>query len=126
MYRTTIAISLAIGLVLAACGGGSTGGSPSGGAATTGIEVKVGLSDFAFAPKSIEVPADKKFTLVLTNTGSVEHDFSVEALKINVVVPPNGKPKTQEIGPLKAGTYDLYCSVAGHKEAGMTAKLVVK
>ena len=126
MYRKSIVISIAIGLVLAACGGSSAGGSPSGGAATTGTEVKVGLSDFAFAPKSIEVPADKKFTLVLTNTGSVEHDFSVEALKINVVVPPNGKPKTQELGPLKAGTYDLYCSVAGHKEAGMTAKLVVK
>ena len=124
MHQTTIAISLAIGLVLAACG--SSGGSPSGGAATTGTEIKVGLSDFAFGPKSIEVPADKKFTLVLTNTGSVEHDFSVEALKINVVVPPNGKPKTQEVGPLKAGTYDLYCAVAGHKEAGMTAKLVVK
>lgn len=126
MYRTSIVLSLAIGLVLAACGGSSSGGSPAGGAATTGSEVKVSLSDFAFAPKSVEVPADKKFTLALTNTGSVEHDFSVEALKINVVVPPNGKPKTQELGPLKAGTYDLYCAVAGHKEAGMTAKLVVK
>lgn len=125
MHRITIAISLAIGLVLAACGGGSSGGSPGGGAAA-GTEVKVALSDFAFGPKSIEVPADKKFNLVLTNTGSVEHDFSVEALKINVLVPPNGKPKTQEVGPLKAGTYDLYCAVAGHKEAGMTAKLVVK
>ena len=124
MYRTSIAISLAIGLVLAACGGGSSGGSPSGAAA--GTEVKVGLSDFAFAPKSIEVPADKVFTLVLTNTGSVEHDFNVDALKIKVVVLPNGKPKTQEVGPLKAGTYDLYCAVVGHKEAGMAGKLVVK
>ena len=125
MHRIPIAITLAVGLVLAACGGGSSGGSPSGGAAA-GTEVKVGLSDFAFTPKTIEVPADKKFTLALTNTGSVEHDFTVDALKINVVVPPNGKPKTQEVGPLKAGTYDLYCAVAGHKEAGMTAKLVVK
>jgi uncharacterized cupredoxin-like copper-binding protein len=125
MSRIPIAITLAVGLVLAACGGGSSGGSPSGGAAA-GTEVKVGLSDFAFTPKTIEVPADKKFTLALTNTGSVEHDFTVDALKINVVVPPNGKPKTQEVGPLKAGTYDLYCAVAGHKEAGMTAKLVVK
>jgi uncharacterized cupredoxin-like copper-binding protein len=125
MSRIPIAITLAVGLVLAACGGGSSGGSPSGGAAA-GIEVKVGLSDFAFTPKTIAVPADKKVTLALTNTGSVEHDFTVDALKINVVVPPNGKPKTQEVGPLKAGTYDLYCAVAGHKEAGMTAKLVVK
>ena len=125
MSRIPIAITLAVGLVLAACGGGSSGGSPSGGAAA-GIEVKVGLSDFAFTPKTIEVPADKKFTFVITNTGSVEHDLSVDALKISVVVPPNGKPKTQEAGPLKVGTYDLYCAVAGHKEAGMTAKLVVK
>ena len=122
MRRIPFAITLAVGLVLAACGGGSSGGSPGAAAA----EVKVGLSDFAFTAKTIEVPADKKFNLVLTNTGSVEHDFSVDALKIKVVVPPNGKPTTQEIGPLKAGTYDLYCSVAGHKESGMTAKLVVK
>ena len=125
MYRITIAISLAVGLVLAACGGGSSGGSPGGGTAA-GTEVKVGLSDFAYSPKTVEVPADKVFTLVVTNTGSVEHDFNVDALKINVVVPPNGKPKTQEIGPLKAGTYELYCAVAGHKQAGMIGKLVVK
>lgn len=125
MHRILIAISLAVGLVLAACGGGSSGGSPGGGAAA-GAEVKVGLSDFAFTPKTIEVPADKKFTLVVTNTGSVEHDLSVDALKISVVVLPNGKPKTQEIGPLKAGTYELYCAVAGHKQAGMAATLVVK
>lgn len=125
MHRTTIAISLAVGLVLAACGGGSSGGSSGGGAA--GSEVKVGLSDFAYTPKTIEVPADKKFTLVVTNTGSVEHDLVVDALKINVVhVLPNGKPTTQEIGPLKAGTYNVYCAVAGHKEAGMTGTLVVK
>ena len=118
----TIAISLAVGLILAACGGGST----SGGAAA-GTEVKVGLIDFAYTPKTVEVPADKKFTLVVTNTGSVEHDFVVDALKINVAgVLPNGKPKTQEIGPLKAGTYDLYCAVAGHKQAGMIGTLVVK
>ena len=126
MHRMTIAISLAVGLILAACGGGSSGGSPSGGAAA-GTEVKVGLIDFAYTPKTVEVPADKKFTLVVTNTGSVEHDFVVDALKINVAgVLPNGKPKTQEIGPLKAGTYDLYCAVAGHKQAGMIGTLVVK
>ena len=121
IHRMTIAISLAVGLILAACGGGST----SGGAAA-GTEVKVGLSDFAYTPKTVEVPADKKFTLVVTNTGSVEHDFVVDALKINVVVLPNGKPKMQEIGPLKAGRYDLYCAVAGHKQAGMIGTLVVK
>ncbi len=125
MYRITIAISLAVGLVLAACGGGSSAGSPGGGAAA-GTEIKVSLSDFAYTPKTVEVPADKKFTLVVTNTGSVEHDFAVDALKIKIVVLPNGKPKTEELGPLKAGTYDLYCAVAGHKEAGMIGKLVVK
>ena len=89
MYRITIAISLAVGLVLAACGGGSSAGSPGGGAAA-GTEIKVSLSDFAYTPKTVEVPADKKFTLVVTNTGSVEHDFAVDALKIKIVVLPRG------------------------------------
>jgi len=125
MHRTTIAISLAVGLILAACGGGSSSGSPGGGAGG-GIVVRVSFTDFKFAPPTVEAPADKKFTLALTNTGSVEHDFTVDALNLKISVPPNGKVKTQEVGPLKAGTYDLYCAVAGHKELGMIAKLVAK
>ena len=45
---------------------------------------------------------------------------------------PDGKTKTIDGGgsaslsvDLKPGTYDLYCSIPGHKEAGMDVKLTV-
>ncbi|MBI5715993.1 MAG: cupredoxin domain-containing protein, partial [Chloroflexi bacterium] len=37
-----------------------------------------------------------------------------------------GKSGTLEFTPTKAGTYEFFCTVAGHKEAGMKGTLVVK
>ena len=37
-----------------------------------------------------------------------------------------GQKATLEFKPTQAGTYELFCSVAGHKEAGMVGKLIVE
>lgn len=111
-----LAALLAVGLV--ACGGGA--------AATAGPKVTVDMTDFAFGPKSVEIPAGQKVTLELRNKGAVEHDFTVDAIGLKAIVKP-GQTATRSVGPFTAGTeYDLYCSTAGHKESGMTGKLVVK
>lgn len=73
---------------------------------------------------TIELRAGEKATLELRNAGVVEHDFVVDAAKIKAVVQP-GKTATRIIGPLNAGTYEVYCSVPGHREAGMKGKLIV-
>lgn len=120
MRRTGIALSLILTLALAACGGGASGGGGGG------TEVPVGLSDFKFTPASVEIPANTKVVLKLKNTGTVEHDFVVEKLGVKITVPRDAKEHEYSVGPLAAGTYDLVCTVVGHKELGMTGKLVVK
>ncbi len=37
-----------------------------------------------------------------------------------------GQTNTIEFTPTKPGTYEFFCTVAGHKEAGMVGTLVVK
>jgi len=120
---------LAVGVV--ACGGGdsnnSDGNSSNGG--SSGGATTVEMKEFEFVPNSLEATAGQKLTLTLKNVGSVEHDIHWDDLGGSVVdkkVDP-GKSETLEItAPSQAGTYDFYCTIPGHKEAGMTGKLTVK
>lgn len=118
MRRLTFALIGTAGLVAAACGaaGGSTSSAPA---------VRITLSDFKFAPTPIEVPADTKVSFQLTNAGSVEHDITAKGLGLHLYVAA-AKRSQEEVGPFKPGEYEIYCGVAGHKEAGMVGKIVVK
>jgi uncharacterized cupredoxin-like copper-binding protein len=94
------------------------------GPATT---VQVRESEFKITPAPASVAAPGKVTFVATNAGKIPHDLAVQG--------SSGTTKTALISPgksakltvtLAAGTYTLYCSVPGHRAAGMVAKLVVK
>lgn len=119
MRRSALMSLVLVGLVLAACGGTAT-------PAATGPKITLELTEFAYSTKAIEVPGGQKVTLELRNKGTVEHDFTIDAIGLKVIVKP-GQTAQRAIGPFEAGTtYDVYCTVAGHKESGMTAKLTVK
>ncbi len=123
MRNLTFTIIAIAGLVAAACGGGG-GGSGSGGGSQAPA-VRVTLSEFKFDPAPIEVPANTKVSFQLTNSGTVEHDITAKDLGLHMLVAA-AKRSQEEVGPFKPGTYDIYCGVAGHKEAGMVGKIVVK
>lgn len=106
-------------ILLAACGGGTAATTAAGGT------IKLTLSEFKYSSPTIELKADEKATLELKNVGTVEHDFKTEAAGVDVLLKP-GKSGTRTIGPLKPGTYEFFCSVPGHKEAGMKGQLIVK
>ena len=119
MRLASLALAGLLVLGLTACGGAA---SPT----ATGPKVTVEFSEFKFAPSNIEVPADQKVTLEMRNRGTVEHDITVDAIGLKAIVKP-GQTATRVIGPFAAGTtYEVYCSVAGHKESGMTGKLIAK
>jgi uncharacterized cupredoxin-like copper-binding protein len=80
----------------------------------------------------ITVPAGKlapgTVTFAVTNAGKIQHDLVVSGPGVK------GTAKTRLINAgqsgkltvtLAAGTYTLYCSVAGHRAAGMVTKLNV-
>lgn len=88
----------------------------------TPATVAITLREMAFSPGRIEVPAGAVSVRII-NAGSLEHDFSVDALQIS----PNVRPgSTVEYSFVAApGEYPVYCSLPGHREAGMAGTLVV-
>jgi uncharacterized cupredoxin-like copper-binding protein len=96
------------------------------GPATT---VQVKESEFKIAAAPATVPAAGKVTFVVQNAGKIQHDLALQGTGVSAAT------RTPLISPgqtakltvsLAAGTYTLYCSVPGHRAAGMVARLVVK
>jgi uncharacterized cupredoxin-like copper-binding protein len=92
-------------------------------AAPSAEPVTVVSQDIFFEPKELTIPADTDVTFILPNEGVTLHDFSIDELGIAVAIAPG---ETQEVViNAPAGTYEYYCSVPGHKAAGMVGTLTV-
>ncbi len=69
-----------------------------------------------------------KVSIVFTNTSSLSHNVTIESSSGTVLgATPTfqGGAKTLSLS-LKAGTYKFYCSVPGHRMAGMEGTLTVQ
>ena len=94
-------------------------------ASSTAQRVAVQESEFKIQlPKTTFAPGT--YTFVVTNAGKVPHNL--------VIAGPGGTNRTPNISPgsttpltvdLKKGQYDFYCSIPGHRAAGMDQKVTV-
>ncbi|HET6849255.1 MAG TPA: plastocyanin/azurin family copper-binding protein [Gaiellales bacterium] len=136
--RQAIALVLLPAVLLAAsCGGSSSGGSSSGGSSTSStptstpagggqvIDIPISSSGFSFTKTSVTAKAGT-VTLKAMNPQSVAHDISIKGNGVNVQgnQVDNGGTSTVTAN-LKPGTYEFYCSVPGHEQAGMKGTLTV-
>ncbi len=94
--------------------------APVAGAPTLAVD----LVDFGFSPHEIRVKAGQPVNLRIANQGRVLHDLTVPALGYQAVVQP-GQQVSVGLPALSSATYEFYCSVPGHREAGMRGRLVV-
>jgi plastocyanin len=78
---------------------------------------------FAFEPKAITATVGEEIAIALTSSDSL-HDFTIDELDAHVAADP-GKTVIGGFRAEKAGRYTFYCSVTGHREAGMTGTLTV-
>jgi uncharacterized cupredoxin-like copper-binding protein len=122
-------------LLLAGCGGGAAtapdpdapagaGGGPTTSAAKApaGAVLEVTGKEFSFAPEPVKAPAGKT-TIRFTNSGIMEHDWTIDALKVKITAAAG---KTGEaVVDLKPGTYKTTCTVPGHIQSGMVGTLTV-
>jgi uncharacterized cupredoxin-like copper-binding protein len=58
------------------------------------------------------------------NVGKIQHDLAIQGSSQKTALISSGGTATLTV-TLKAGTYTLYCSVPGHRQLGMVAKLTV-
>jgi len=127
---------------LAACGGGDddnsttaastpasttpAGGGGGGAASTVDVSTPSG-SDLAFDQKDLSAKAGS-VTIDFDNQQPLQHDVKVEdssgqELGGTDLVSSGTANATVDLQP---GTYTFFCSVPGHREAGMEGTLTVK
>ncbi len=95
-----------------------------GGAART--DIRVVASEFKFEPGAFEVPAGARVVVTLENKGLLEHNVEIQGPGGHLAVAAGpGKTQRTEYTFDQPGRYELFCSVPGHKEAGMRAEVVV-
>jgi plastocyanin len=85
--------------------------------------VELSGSSYEYDPAEITIQAGEDMAIVLTAT-DIQHDFTIDGLDTHVAAEAG---ETAE-GGLRAdepGTYTYYCSVEGHREAGMEGTLTV-
>lgn len=131
-----VAALLVLAVLLAACGGGGGSSQPqsqaprqqtgSSGASGQVREIKVVLSDFSFEPQEITVKRGERVRLVLENTGTVAHDWTLPELNL---VSPKVQPRqtaTYEFSVDRAGNFRTVCAEPGHEALGMVGTLIVE
>ncbi|HYM63613.1 MAG TPA: plastocyanin/azurin family copper-binding protein [Gaiellaceae bacterium] len=144
--RTSLVIFLFLTLVAviaAGCGGGddNSGSSDTGAATDTGattetsggggggggtLEVAAVGDELKFDKTSLEAPAGS-VTINFTNpSASIPHNVTIEGSGIDSVATETVTGEASSVkAELEAGTYDFYCSVGGHRAAGMEGTLTV-
>lgn len=102
----------------------SPGASPMASPAAGGNSVEIVATDIAFDQTELTIPADTDVTVTLVNEGFLEHDFVVEDTDFATEL-AQAQETVEVVVNLPAGDYMYYCSVAGHREAGMEGTLTV-
>lgn len=87
-------------------------------------ELLVKATEYSFFPASTRVVVGQKIKITLDNSGTMEHDFEIVGTNIHIHAAP-GKKNSMIVSLDKAGYYQVICTLAGHKEAGMTASIHV-
>jgi plastocyanin len=126
-----LAGSASLVLVLAACGGGSsssssaTSSAPAAGG-SSGTRVPVTLRSFSITmAKSTLKPGS--YTFAAKNTASISHTLTIAGPGVDNKTTgtiPSGQSGTLTV-TLKNGSYDFFCSLPGHKAAGMNLEVTV-
>jgi nitrite reductase (NO-forming) len=94
------------------------------GAGAGGGAVELVASEFAFAPGALALAGPGALRVTLTNAGVVEHDVVFEGVagKVHAAA---GQTAAGRFAFAEEGVYGFFCSIPGHKEAGMAGTLTV-
>lgn len=148
MKKAAVALLFVLAaLALVACGGSDSTSSESAPAETTteneagggaeaeggtegsaaAVDFEAASSGLAYTAKSAEAEAGE-VTIDFTNPQAVPHDVAIEDSGGEVIAETEQLTEGSDstTANLKPGTYTFFCTVPGHREAGMEGTLTVK
>ena len=136
MTRRALALLLVLTasvFALSACGGGSSSSSSTTPASTSGgggggSTVKISADPsgaLKFEQTDVSATAGS-ITIDFTNMSSLPHDVKIEGNGASGGTDEITDSSTTATVDLEPGTYTFFCSVDGHRAAGMEGTLTVK
>ena len=128
-----VLVLAALVLALSACGGGSSSSSTTpattgGGGGGGGSTVKISADPSgALKYEQTDVSATAgSITIDFTNMSSLPHDVTIEGNGASGATDQITDSTTSTTVDLDPGTYTFFCSVDGHRAAGMEGTHTVK
>jgi plastocyanin len=104
-------------------GGGEANAAPRGGGAGQRLALMADPTQLRFDKTSLEARAGR-VTIVMTNPAQIDHNVSLQGDGHGATVGTGGTSTVS--AELKPGRYTYYCSVPGHRAAGMHGTLTVR
>jgi uncharacterized cupredoxin-like copper-binding protein len=85
----------------------------------------VTTAHYRFDQAELRARVGETVALQLENSDAGAHSFDIDEFNVHVPMPA-GTPALALFRPSKPGTYKFYCSVPGHRDAGMVGTLIVE
>lgn len=152
MKKLPFVLFVLMAILMTACGSSSESDTPTD---LLTAEFTVVANDITYDTNDLEVTAGQPVMITFRNESPLEHDFSIPTipvdgevfitetgqdqgdhghdmeeaaieLDVHVAAPVNGGSNVLQFTPTEPGTYEYYCTVEGHKEAGMVGTLTVQ
>jgi len=122
--RRAAATVLTVALLAVSCSGTSQG-DPNRKVAPGAREIKVDATSYSFKPERITIHAGENVAIAL-HSDDIFHDFVVDRVVGHVVGTDGDNTAKGGLRINRPGTYTFYCSVPGHRSAGMEGTIVVR
>ncbi|TVR70445.1 MAG: hypothetical protein EA415_12935 [Sphaerobacteraceae bacterium] len=111
-------------LVLVACGGDDDGNGNDNGGSSVDME----MGEMYFDPDEVSADAGSDLTINFDNAGNQLHDFTIDDFdgeRVHVEVVSGDQESVTLTMPDEAGEFEFYCTIPGHRDAGMHGILTV-
>ncbi len=119
------AVAIAAVLALAGCGGGESEESAATGPALKTVQISE--VDFKLQPAKVTVEKAGVYAFKVVNNGKTAHALEIEGegveAKSDTLQP--GDSTELKVDLKKAGSYEMYCPIDGHKGLGMEGEVAV-
>ena len=121
--RLVAVLAVVIAIATAVVVAGPASARPS--KASSIVKVSALASGLKFSKTTLHAHPGK-IKLVFTNLSTIDHNVRIESGENELGGTRTiARGRTTAVVTLRKGTYNFYCSVPGHEDAGMRGKLIV-
>lgn len=89
-------------------------------------EITVVGDEYRFQPSSISLKSGERVKITFRNNGRAPHNLIVEQLRVETKTIGAGQTDILEFTATTPGIYTFFCSLPGHRPAGMEGNLTIE